>query len=211
MQELQFLTSDLNLDVELIIVNDGSEYGTGSTKTDFIKKHHSNFKFISLEENRGKGFALRAGVKEASAHSIVFTDIDFPYTRESFLSVVNALDGSANLVAGNRGKAYYLNTPLLRKWISKTLRKIMKTFLKLPVDDTQCGIKGFDEKGKEVFLSTEIDRFLFDLEFIKIASKRKLKVSPIKVQLKEGVIFSKVKFSILFRESLNFIKILFKK
>ncbi|MBK9190506.1 MAG: hypothetical protein IPM77_02840 [Crocinitomicaceae bacterium] len=87
----------------------------------------------------------------------------------------------------------------------------MKTFLRLPTDDSQCGIKGFNKKGADVFLDTKIDRFLFDLEFIKLASKRKLNVQIAEVELKPNIVFSKVSFKILFRESLNFLKVLFRK
>jgi glycosyltransferase involved in cell wall biosynthesis len=195
----------------LVIVNDGSSYGVNEEVVKYISENHQNFKFISLKENRGKGFALRTGIENATGGYFIFTDIDFPYTRQSFKSILNGFEKGGNLIVGNRGQDYYKNTPIFRKLLSKSLRRIMKTFLKLPVDDTQCGIKGFDEKGKEVFLITKIDRFLFDLEFIKLSSKKGLIVSSEKVQLKDGVVFSKIKFSILFRESINFIRILFRK
>ena len=71
--------------------------------------------------------------------------------------------------------------------------------------------KGFNEEGAKVFLDTQIDRFLFDLEFIKLSAKRKKRIALQEVELKPNIIFSKVGFGILFRESLNFIKVLFRK
>ena len=115
------------------------------------------------------------------------------------------------IVPGNRGETYYLNTPFMRKMISKFLRWMLKTFLKLATDDSQCGIKGFNQKGAAIFLDTQIDRFLFDLEFIKLGSKRKAKIKPVKVTLKPNVVFSKVNFKILAREAINFVRVLRRK
>lgn len=112
---------------------------------------------------------------------------------------------------GVRNETYYNNAPLFRKALSKTFRWCMSVSLKLKSDDTQCGIKGFSKAGKELFLKTEINRFLFDLEFVLYASRKKqilLKKEP--VTLKEGVVFSKMPLKVLAGEMLNFIKILLK-
>lgn len=192
-------------------MNDGSSYGITDAKIEYLKNRINNFFFINNPINYGKGNALRQGVEKATGDFIIYTDIDFPYTRNSFNKITkNLLSQKANVIAGNRGNEYYKNTPLFRKWISKALRRIMKTFLKLPVDDTQCGIKGFDSRGKEVFLSTEINRFLFDLELIKLSAKKNLIVQPVKVELKEGVVFSKVRMKVLLTEGYNFLKVLFR-
>ena len=59
-------------------------------------------------------------------------------------------------------------------------------------------------------LFKRVDRFLFDLEFIKKASKSKLKITTISVELRPNVVFSKVGLKILFKEFGNFLKILIK-
>lgn len=196
---------------QLIIVNDGSIKNVEFEKIEFIRAALKNFEWISYPENRGKGYALRQGVTKAKNDLIIYTDIDFPYLEESFLNLYTILQQGHDVVPGHRGKEYYSKTPFLRKIISRFLRWTLKTFLRLPTDDSQCGIKGFNKKGAAVFMDTRIDRFLFDLEFIKLASKRKLKIQIAEVELKPNVVFSKVSFRILFREALNFLKILFRK
>lgn len=196
---------------ELIIVNDGSTKNVEPENIEFIRSAISNFNWISYNTNRGKGYALRKGVSEASGEQIIYTDIDFPYNEQSFFAVHEVLLHDFDVVPGHRGKNYYAKTPFFRKLVSKTLRWILKTFLRLPTDDSQCGIKGFNKKGAVVFLDTRIDRFLFDLEFIKLASKRKLKVRVAEVELKPNVVFSKVNLRILLRESFNFLRVIFRK
>jgi hypothetical protein len=112
-------------------------------------------------------------------------------------------------VAGNRDTAYYDRVPMFRRWLSKALRWVLRNLLRQPVDDSQCGLKGFDRAGKTVFLQTTIDRFLFDLEFLMLANG-KVKVTPVPVQLRDGVVFSQVGLKILATEGGNFLKLLFK-
>ncbi|MBK7130719.1 MAG: glycosyltransferase [Crocinitomicaceae bacterium] len=195
---------------QLILVNDGSVKNTEDDKIEFIKNNLPDFTYIQYPINKGKGHALRQGVAAAKYNLIIYTDIDFPYLEKSFLGVYQKLSEGYDVVPGHRGNEYYSKTPFLRKLISKFLRWTLKTFLRLPTDDSQCGIKGFNKNGAAVFLETKIDRFLFDLEFIKLASKRKLKFSLAEVELKPDVVFSKVNMRILLRESINFLKVLWR-
>lgn len=81
----------------------------------------------------------------------------------------------------------------------------------MPVTDTQCGLKGFNQKGKDMFLQTKINRYLFDFEFIyNVCRNKSLQYQTVEVQLKENVVFSKMKFKILLQESFNLIKVLLK-
>jgi glycosyltransferase involved in cell wall biosynthesis len=204
------LENKLGFTIDLIIVNDGSTKNVQPELHAFIKDKITNVRFLEQKVNTGKGHALRAGVEQAEGKTIIFTDIDFPYTEESFLKIYAGLKNHA-VALGHRSPDYYAHTPPFRKMISKSLRFALKSFLRLPTDDSQCGIKGFNQEGKKVFLETRINRFLFDLEFIKLISKRKLTSTNIEVELKPGVVFSKVNMRILAKESFNFMSILFRR
>ena len=211
MRAIESLTQKTGVEIDLILVNDGSTRHVGEAQIDFIRASISSFHYINYSENRGKGYALRKGVSAAKNDLIIYTDIDFPYTDDSFLAIYEGLLDGFDVVPGHRGRAYYDKTPFLRKLISKFLRWTLKTFLRLPTDDSQCGIKGFNQVGADVFLDTQIDRFLFDLEFLKLSAKRKLKIQKAPVELKPNIVFSSVSLTILARESLNFIRVLFRK
>ncbi|MGB1104154.1 MAG: glycosyltransferase [Crocinitomicaceae bacterium] len=199
------------ISIDLILVNDGSTERVEEDHINHINNQIAQFAYIDYPENRGKGYALRKGVAAAKNDFIIYTDIDFPYTSGSFLTVFEKLKEGNDVVPGHRGKAYYDNTPFMRKLISKFLRWTLKTFLRLPTDDSQCGIKGFNRVGAAVFRDTQIDRFLFDLEFIKLSAKRKVKIQKAPVELKPDVVFSSVSLKILARESMNFVRVLFRK
>ncbi len=200
-----------NLAVELIIVNDGSakNFNEAEVKAFFAKR--PEVKIITYTENRGKGYALRKGVDSAQGEIIIYTDIDFPYTHQSFLKIADALqDNNCDVAIGIRSEEYYTHLPKMRVKISKLLRFMIRKFLRIPTDDTQCGLKGFNQKGKEVFLRTSIDRYLFDLEFIFLAARKKVALKTVVVELCPGIELSYMRWGILMQEFGNFLKIFVK-
>ncbi len=210
------LTKQLSTRVEsikIVLVNDGSKSsGVIETCIDTIteKIGESSLLFVSNKVNRGKGYALRDGVRLSDSDFYVYTDVDIPYTFDSVLAVTRTLLAGVNIVAGNRDADYYDKMPKHRVYISKVLRRMNSFLLGLKVSDTQCGLKGFDRIGREAFLMTSIDRYLFDLEFIFLASRNeKMNLQAVPVELKEGVIFGKLSVGIMITEVYNFAGILF--
>ena len=197
--------------VRLILVNDGSRQGVSEADLQALHRAFPDMQYVAYTVNQGKGNALREGAKVAGGDFQIYTDIDLPYLTESVVQVFEALRAGADVAAGVRDSEYYAHVPTLRRWISKLLRWMLRTFLRTKINDTQCGLKGFNAKGKEVFLRTHIKRFLFDMEFIYLASNEQgLNLQAIPATLKPGVQFSKARMGILFRESLNFLAIFWK-
>jgi glycosyltransferase involved in cell wall biosynthesis len=193
---------------ELILVNDGSSKNFDETQAGHYFEGIANIKIISYPLNRGKGFALREGVKKAAGNWIIYTDVDFPYTTDSFFKILGTLTtGNCDIAVGVRPDEYYRHLPKSRVRISKFLRFLIRKFLNIPTDDTQCGLKGFNARGKAVFLQTSIERYLFDLEFIFLASRQKLAVQTVEVNLRPEVILSPMRWNILIQEFGNFLKI----
>ena len=194
--------------IRLFIVNDGSLRLDENQSTGLLKEVIPDLQWISYKENRGKGYALRQGVIKSTADFVVYTDIDWPYTEESMIGVIRTLTGSADAVIGKRDENYYTHLPPARRRISRLLRSINAKLLRLKVDDTQAGLKGFRKNVKDIFLSTTIDRYLFDLEFIYlISAKKEIKVIGYPIALRPGITFSKMNRNILFQEARNFLKI----
>lgn len=195
----------------LILVNDGSRHGVSESDIQGLEAAFPDMVYVAYAQNQGKGHALREGVKAAKGDFQIYTDIDLPYTPESMGLILQTLRNGADVAAGVRDGAYYAHVPTLRRWISKLLRWMLRTFLRTKINDTQCGLKGFNARGREVFLRTHIKRFLFDMEFIYLSSNEKgLQLQAIPAMLKPGVEFSKARMGILFRESLNFLAIFWK-
>jgi glycosyltransferase involved in cell wall biosynthesis len=197
--------------VNFIVVNDGSSTLKVPEHIELIKLSGINLNYITYPKNMGKGHALRKGVEASENQYIVYTDIDFPFTDRSMEQVIKVLtSGEVDVVAGYRNESYYENTmSSFRKMLSKTFRWFMKNMLNMVVSDTQCGLKGFNKKGRAKFLSTKINRYLFDFEFIYLSSKDpSIKIGTVPVQLKENVVFSKMRIKVLLRETLNLLSVL---
>jgi glycosyltransferase involved in cell wall biosynthesis len=192
-------------EIDIIIVNDGSSKSIDS-ELDQIEKKIPNCQIISYPNNKGKGYAVRQGVTAANGEYIIYTDIDFPYTNDSILEIAKRLDLS-DVTIGTRGLSYYNNIPAHRTFISKLLKFLIKALLRIPTNDTQGGLKGMRNEVKQYFLQTEINRYLFDLEFICIASKNKLKIALIPVVLNENTIVRKINMKVVSKEMINFFKV----
>lgn len=198
-------------DIEIVLVNDGSNSAILDESIKLLQQNIENFTYVNNKTNKGKGAATRTGVKSAKGNIIIYTDIDFPYTVTSFLSVYNTIaNDKCDIAAGIKDSMYYNNTPFMRKLVSRALRAMTRTFLSIPITDTQCGLKGFKKKAASIFLATTIDRYLFDIEFIRSAYKQNYTISPIPVKLNDNVEFRSMNYKILIPEMVNFIKILFK-
>ncbi len=198
----------LNEDFSLILVNDASQEGVDEASIQLLKDKIPGFQFITYDKNHGKGYALRQGMAHIDQGNILYTDIDFPYEFESMKAVCDALSAGSDIAVGTRNDLYYENTPTKRTLISKFLRWILRRVFRLPITDTQCGLKGFNQKGREVFMQTRIERFLFDMEFIALASRNKgITMDPIAVRLRSNIQFSKMNTKILITESVNLFRI----
>lgn len=198
---------------ELILVMDGQSNDVSDESLQTLKQQIPGINIIQYTENRGKGYAIRQGVVKATGAIIIYTDVDFPYTQDSLSDIFNCLQNDeADVAVGVKNDAYYAHVPFLRRAISRYLRFLIRVFLSMPVTDTQCGLKGFKKELTGLFLQTTIDRYLFDLEFIRNCFKsKKYRVKPIQVTLNDNVHFRSMNYRILLPEMLNFVKLLFSK
>lgn len=197
--------------IKYIVVNDGSNNKECEKAIPILQAENIQFELISYSDNKGKGYALRKGVRASKAEYVLYTDIDFPFKKESVLKVLSLLlKNEQDVLAGSRNEDYYNNKmSYFRKTLSKAFRFFLRYVLRMEVTDTQCGIKAFNRKGKEEFLKTKINRYLFDFEFLyKCSKKKELRVISVPVELKPNVVFRKMKLQILFQESLNLIRVI---
>jgi glycosyltransferase involved in cell wall biosynthesis len=195
-------------ELHLILVNDGSTQGMLSSDLATLRKEVPGLLFAEHTTNQGKGAALRTAAQMSSAPYALFTDIDFPYTQQSVITVLQTLTQHGGIVCGHREQTYYEKVPLVRRWLSKLLRLMLKYFLRLPVTDSQCGLKAMDQSGRDIFLQTTINRYLFDLEFLQKANG-KVPVTAVRVELRDGIIFTAMSLRILRTEFGNFLRLLF--
>ena len=199
--------------IHLNLVNDGSKSGISTADIQLLSKKIDGFTYIDSPVNQGKGGALRDAVRQTNGKWVIYTDADYPYLIANAVEMYRLLSSdAADVVVGVRDEQYYDQLPLGRKIFSLSLKVMNYLFFpQLKVKDTQSGLKGFNQKGKEIFLKTRIPAFLFDMEFLVLASKRSdIRIQWIYVQAREGIVFSTMRAKTILTELANFATILFR-
>ncbi|MEZ5333075.1 MAG: glycosyltransferase [Thermoanaerobaculia bacterium] len=88
--------------LEVLVVDDGSKDGTREIVRR-IARAEPAVRLIEHERNRGKGAAVRTGIREATGDLIVFQDADLEYDPADLGKLVEPfLDGEADVVYGSR-------------------------------------------------------------------------------------------------------------
>jgi glycosyltransferase involved in cell wall biosynthesis len=196
----------------LYIVTDGSVKGYEESTINFLKTELPEINIVHYIENRGKGYALRYAVSRCTSKYIMYTDYDFPYTDQSVDGVIQELHEGFDVVVAERDRCYQRNLTMFRKFLSYSSHTLNQYILRLNIKDTQGGLKGFNRKGRSIFLETTVTSFLFDTEFIyKATHKRNIKISTVKGSTKIGIACSNMGFNVLRNELFNFFKILWHK
>lgn len=193
----------------LFIVSDGSRRGYEPETIQALRTAIPDSTIVDYRPNRGKGYALREAVKHGTSPYTIYTDYDFPYTDESFRSVVDTLLKGADVVVAIRDKNYQDNLPQFRRFLSKSSHWCNTWLLRMKIHDTQGGLKGFNRTGRAIFLSTQVNSFLFDTEFIYKALQKGLNTQTVNTRIREGIAISDMGVKVLKREVSNFLSILF--
>ncbi len=211
MQFHDFLQQANEASVQLVIVNDGSTNNHFTHEINEVADKFPGTIILHNEKNYGKGYTLRKAADAIQATCFMVTDVDLPYTTESMFAVYKELKtGTCDIAAGNRNKDYYKQIHGFRRNLSLLLRYFIRKRLNLFADDTQCGLKGFNETGKQLFLQTKINRYLFDLEFmVKACSSKTIRLQSVPVIVRNGIVLRRMPFKIIIQETGNFLRILF--
>ena len=90
---------------EVIIVDDASKDKTLKILKEFKNKTKLDVKILAHKTNRGKGAAIRTGIKEAKGDFIIIQDADLEYDPDEYNLLLNPiLKGKADVVYGSRLK-----------------------------------------------------------------------------------------------------------
>ncbi|WP_437370977.1 response regulator [Maribacter litoralis] len=161
-----------NLGYHLCFVNDGSTDNTLKVLEELRKGNESNISIYDCEKNGGKAEAVRLGMlhmaKDTQLDYIGFLDADLSTDFRDFDDLVETLDKSNfKIVSGSRMSRMGadITKESARKVISMTINLIIRTILRMPFNDTQCGAKVMDRSVVPLlFNKSFITKWLFDVE-----------------------------------------------
>lgn len=176
---------DFTENYEIIAVNDGS---TDQTKREIMKavRDYDQVKIVSYKKNRGKGNAIKEGVKASSGTYIAFLDADLDLPPEQLGAYLKCLENDkADVVIGSKmHKDSQLNYPFVRKVISFCYYCMLKGLFRLNVHDTQTGIKMFKADAlKSVIDKVKTKGFAYDIEILVALNCKKYRILEMPVKL----------------------------
>jgi dolichyl-phosphate beta-glucosyltransferase len=142
--------------------------------------------------HRGKGAAVRAGMLDADADLIVFADADMATPPDQLPLLVAGLVGH-DVALGSRiqpdGSDMRATQPGYRRLLGKIFHALASIWVVGPVQDTQCGFKGFTRAAAhDLFARQKVTSIVFDVELIYLARRRgyRMAIVPIRWYDKRG-------------------------
>jgi len=171
---------------EILCVDDGSTDGTG----DVIERElpSNSVRVLRLPENRGKGYAVKYGMLQATGRYRFFTDADLPYHLDALEAAMAAFqDRGCDLVVGARKldeSRIGSGLSIPRRLAGKIFSALVRMILNIDIKDTQCGFKGFkDSAAQQIFSEVETRGYAFDVEIFVRAHALRMDICKIPVTL----------------------------
>jgi glycosyltransferase involved in cell wall biosynthesis len=124
--------SDLEVNWELIIVNDGSRDNSLAI-AEAISKSEDRLRLISYSRNRGRGHALRSGIRQARGKIIVTTEIDLSWGEDIVDRLYEAIqsrpDSDIVIASPHLEGGGYKNVPWKRVFFSRFGNRIIRALM----------------------------------------------------------------------------------
>jgi dolichyl-phosphate beta-glucosyltransferase len=161
--------------VRVVVVDDGSSDATADVVSARPEVADGELSLLSVPHG-GKGAAVRAGMLAATGEYVVFADADMATPPDELPLLCEAL-ATADAAYGSRiqpdGSDMRASQPGWRRLLGKTFHALASLWVVGPVQDTQCGFKGFRrDVAQDVFARQRITSIVFDVEVIYLVRRR---------------------------------------
>jgi glycosyltransferase involved in cell wall biosynthesis len=152
---------DLPVDIEVIVVDDGSSDGTDKV---LAAMGDSTVRIINHPRNRGKGAAIRTGLESIRGDLVLIQDADLEYDPADWIKLLEPiLRGKAQVVYGSRFTGERKNMMPLH-WIGNRFLSLVTNLLySSTLSDMETCYKLFDRRVIEG-LTIQSDKFDFEPE-----------------------------------------------
>jgi dolichyl-phosphate beta-glucosyltransferase len=170
---------------EVIVVDDGSRDDTAGVATEILAPLGGRGRLLRLAPNRGKGAAVRTGVRAALGDQVLVSDADLSTPIEELARLERAhLEGN-DIVIGSRavaGANIEVHQPVFRESMGRFFNLLVRLLLVPSLHDTQCGFKLFSrEAALGAFSRARLDGFSFDVEVLFIATRQGRRIAEVPV------------------------------
>jgi glycosyltransferase involved in cell wall biosynthesis len=141
----------ISLDLNLIVIDDGSSDDTSLVVRDFIKQYPEQVNLYIHPLNRGLGAAISTGIEAALTHNpeiIVTFDADGQHHSQDLIPICQPIiQNHADVVIGTRN---FNEMPFRKKFGNVVMNIITLIFYGKDVEDSQSGLRAFNRKAAEL-------------------------------------------------------------
>jgi dolichyl-phosphate beta-glucosyltransferase len=180
---LHEVTTAAFLKVRYIVVDNGCVDATAEV-IDAARGLNVPIEFMSCQ-TRGKGAAVRAGIKRCSSPFVGYCDADRSTPPSAVEQGLDLLQSGWEVVIGSRrcaGAGYTNRQPMIRRLGSLAFHTVA-TRLTGPMSDTQCGFKLFTAPVAQVlFDAITLNGFAFDVELLARARRAEFRMIELPIQ-----------------------------
>ena len=171
-------------DAEVIVVDDGSRDATAAL-VEARRGEFPGLRLVSNGVNRGKGYSVRHGMREARGRIVLFTDADLSAPIEEADKLLAAMRDHEVAIGSRRvdRSLIEVHQSPLRELAGIVYNFLVRAITGLRFVDTQCGFKAFlREPSRIIFEQQRIERFGFDPEVLFLARRHGLRAVEIPVR-----------------------------
>lgn len=191
LKRIKNVLEQLRYEYEMIVIVDGI---IDNTYRNALRINDKHIKVFAYPQNKGKGYAVRYGMLQATGDIVGFVDAGMDLAPNGLSMLLEHFEWyKADIIVGSKlhpvSKVKY---PITRRVLSWGYRLLARLLFGLSIRDTQVGMKFYrKEVIKKVLPRLVVKRFAFDIEILAVANSlgyRRIFEAPIELNFKSSSI-----------------------